>query len=743
MMRRFVTLFLFPLFVLLGAAPALRAQYYSINIDLKTAAAMQAAYSAGAAGEAFYNEQVKSILEHYRGAETAAAGIFSSEYLRRRALTDLGIWESATENWYYRRIYNMVAARIMPKVWTVAGMMLRSPHNALYWGSYLVKVCDETKALCMQFESVVTNSTLSFGDVVFLQIKEEIAEIFRLSGLGGIDFKAVLDGFADIGDSLTKEDLKEDLDRLYSKGTAILSAGVGNLSESILQTSNFNDLFEGRIGAAFDIVENYQALFESLKSDAGGTLYALLGGDAAVADLFDVSGYNITEWADDYARELMGQYYRQRWYIKGPSGVVYEEVFDSFSMDLTTFMARMNAKLSAYNDNEEGANYTLESEGKNYYQTTDTQRIHGVEAAAISVTCSGGAKLSEGSTRYKCGTCGATLSAHTKECSMRTSVTDGSTDTSELESMKAEAQAQVDALTSEILALQQRNAELLRQISEASIEEAAVLRQEYNANKDRIEELQVQLRAAQERLKDIETALDDAYSGEEVSTDDYHRIPAIMAELQEAFGLVWQGAGSWSGYTFTRKATMSSLRGTVTFKAKLSIARKPRYFLGIKILRAIVQIDWSLTAEYSDTHVAAVVKLDPTMDDREKADIVNAKITEIARQYPDCTVSVEYMRSSPIQEDRTEDQWHLLWSSDRLEIAREVDTRLTKIYADLVSLEKMMSYRYGIIDVLKDIAPYVNADEGRRMTIVEQCRQRWIRNAYLRDDDEEEEEEQP
>ena len=718
--------------VFLGVPATLRAQYYSINIDLKTAAAMQAAYSAGAAGEAFYNEQVKSILEHYKGAETAAATIFSNEYLRRRALTDLGLWESATENWYYRRIYNLVAARIMPKVWTVAGMMLRNPQNALYWGSYLVKVCDETKALCMQFESVVTNSTLSFGDVVFLQIREEIAEVFRLSGIGGVDFKAVLDGFADIGDSLTKEDLKEDLDQLYRKGTAILSAGAGNLAESILQTSNFNDLFEGRIGAAFDIVENYQNLFESLKNDAGGTLYALLGGDAAVADLFDVSGYNITEWADDYARELVGQYYRQRWYIRGQGGIVYEEVFDSFSMDLATFMARMNAKLSAFNDNEEGAYYTLESDAKNYYQTTDKQRIHGVEAAAISVTCSGGATLSEGSTRYKCGTCGATLSAHTKECSMRTSVT------SELESMKADAQAQIDALTSEILALQQRNAELLRQISEASIEEAAVLRQEYNANKDRIEELQAQLRAAQERLKDIETALDDAYSGEEVSTDDYHRIPAIMAELQEAFGLVWQGAGSWSGYTFTRKATMSSLRGQVTFKAKLSIARKPRYFLGIKILRAIVQIDWSLSAEYSDTHVAAVVKLNPEMSDSEKADIVNAKIAEVARENPNCTVSVEYMRSDPIQEDTTEDKWHLLWSSDRLEIAREVDTRLTKIYADLVSLEKMMSYRYGIIDVLKDIAPYVNADEGRRMTIVEECRKRWIRNAYLRDEDDEE-----
>ena len=737
-MRRLILLICVSV-LLLGVTPTLRAQYYSINIDLKTAAAMQAAYSAGAAGEAFYNEQLKSILEHYRGAETAAAGIFSSEYLRRRALTDLGIWESASENWYYRRIYNLVAARIMPKVWTVAGMMIRSPHNALYWGSYLLKVCDETKALCMQFESVVTNSTLTFGDVVFLQIKEEIAQVFRLSTLGGVDFKAVLDGFADIGDNLTKEDLKEDLDQLYRKGTAILTAGAGNLAESILQTSNFNDLFEGRIGAAIDIVENYQALFESLKSDAGGTLYALMGGDAAVADLFDTSGYNISEWADDYARELMGQYYRQRWYIRGPSGTVYEEVFDSYTMEMNAFMARMNAKLSSFNDNEEGIVYTLESDGKNYYQTTDAQRIHGVEAAAISVTCSGGATLSEGSTQYKCGTCGKTLSAHTKECAMRSSVTDGSLDTSELESMKADAQGEIDALNSQILSLQQRNAELLRQISEASIEDAAVLRQEYNANKDRIEELQAQLRAAQEKLKDIETALEDAYSGDDVSTDDYHRIPAIMSELQASFGLIWQGEGSWSGYTFTRKATMSSLRGQVTFKAKLSIARKPKYFLGIKILRAIVRIDWELTAEFSDTHVAAVVKLDPSASDSEKAATVNAKVSEIARQYPDCTVTVEYMRSAPVQEDTTDDKWHLLWSSDRLEIAREVESRLTKIYADLISLEKMMSYKYGVIEVLRDISPYVNTDEGRKMSIVEECRKRWIRNAYLRYEDDDEE----
>ena len=40
-------------------------------------------------------------------------------------MTELGIWNSSTENYYYRRIYNMVSGKIMPKIWTVAGMMLK------------------------------------------------------------------------------------------------------------------------------------------------------------------------------------------------------------------------------------------------------------------------------------------------------------------------------------------------------------------------------------------------------------------------------------------------------------------------------------------------------------------------------------------------------------------------------------------------------------------------------------------
>ena len=93
-----------------------------------------------------------------------------------------------------------------------------------------------------------------------------------------------------------------------------------------------------------------------------------------------------------------------------------------------------------------------------------------------------------------------------------------------------------------------------------------------------------------------------------------------------------------------RTASMPNINGTITFKATISIARKPKYFLGIKIHRAIVQISWTLTTEYSDTQVVAVINLDPSKTDQQKADEVNAKLSEIAREYPSCDPTVEYAK---------------------------------------------------------------------------------------------------
>ena len=818
------------------ALKTIKAQYYSVNFDKETVAKMVASFNTEAATEMYYADQIAKIREHYQAAEVAAAGIFTSKFLDRKALTDLGLWTSSTENYYYRRIYHMVSAKIMPKIWTVAGMMLKSPQNALYWGSYLYKVCDETKNLCYQFESIVTNSSLSFKDIAFLEINEELRAILKLSELGDVDWKAILDNIGDIPSNFSKESLQEDLDNLYSMGVNIATAGANNLINSILANSNFSGTIMDKTASVIEIADNVYNLYDNITTNTGGTLLNLIGGQDAVANLFNLSNYNATAWLTDYAREGMGQYYTQRWYIyrvdrgsvnlcdyypptdensilygdhwyridtrdenfypnssqwesilqnsenhagwsrsrvqelnnsndgfyysinywsssyilsKSKSGqyakayayeihvtkswnnteIKYEDVFDSYTMDLASFKAGLNARLADYNDNEDGFTYYIGSDSKKYYQATDAQKIAGCETATISVTCHDGAKLGEGTTQYKCSSCGGSVNDHTKQCAMSTSITETGFDTSELDGKISEAESKIAMLQSQIAALEAQNADLIKKIANASIDDAAIYRQQYNANKNQIASLTSEKSNWESILAQYNQAKQDALNSESAQTDDYYRIPAIMQDYKTAYNLIWNGSGSWEGNTFVRTATMPNVTGVITFKATVSIARGPKYFLGIKIHRAIVQIAWELTTDYSDTQVVAVLELDPQKSDAEKAAEVNAKIAEIAREYPNCETSVEYAKTDPVESDETEDTYHLLWSSDRLEIARDIDTRLTKIYADLVSLEKMMHYKHSIIDILKTIAPYINDEEGRRLTLVEQCRKRWLRHA--------------
>ena len=827
--------YLFIIILFVCAAVPMTAQYYSVNYDKRTVAEMTAAFASEAATEAYYAEQVAKIREYYQAAEVAAAGIFTSKFLDRRALTDLGLWTSSTENYYYRRIYNMVSAKIMPKIWTVAGMMLRSPQNALYWGSYLYKVCEETKTLCYQFESIVTNSRLSFRDIAFLEINQELAAILKLSELGDVDWKNLLDNFSDIGSNFTKDNLKADIDNLYAMGVSLASAGAGNAVSSIVGNSNFNGTLMDKTSSVIEIAENTYDLYNDLSANAGNTLLQFVGGQEGIANLFSLSNYNTTAWITDYAREGMGQYYTQRWYIysvdqgseklcdyypptdddailygdhwyristtdpdfypsssqreaalqnsenhagwsrsrvqqlnnsndgynynisyyssayilsKKKSGqyakayayeihvtkswyrqeVKYEDVFDSYSMDMATFRAGLNARLADYNDNEDGIRYYIGSDSKRYYQATNAEKMAGCETATISVTCHDGTKLGEGSTQYKCSQCGGSVNAHTKQCSMATTITSESVNTSEIDAKIAETEGRIASIDTEIARLEAENSNLLKQIQTSSVEDAARYRQQYNANKDRISVLKSEKSAAEKELADYNQAKQEAVDGENAATDDYYRIPAIMQDCKNAYNLSWNGAGAWEGNTFVRTASMPNINGTITFKATISIARKPKYFLGIKIHRAIVQISWTLTTEYSDTQVVAVINLDPSKTDQEKADEVNAKLSEIAREYPSCEPTVEYAKSSPVESDDTEDTYHLLWTSDRLDIARQIDSRLTKIYADLVSLEKMMHYKHSIIDILRSIAP-LDTDQGRRLTLIERCRKRWLRNA--------------
>ena len=852
---------------------SVRAQYYSINVDYQTMAAMSEAYTTENAMEMLHNENLQKIYDSYKAAEVASAGIFASKYLDRKALTNLDLWNSEDENRYYKRIYNIVSRRIIPKTIQCAELMVKDPATAMYWGSYLLKTCEDVKSLCQQFESVVTNSSLSFKDIAFVEISDQLKTVFNITNLGSVDWKNLFEHLGDdIENAFTEENLKADFDNLIGKGVGLAGAGYTNGVNNLMQGSNFNGSLQEKLGSVLTLVDNASNMYGEFKDLSTGQLLTTLMGEDNISNLFKASDYNLTRWITDYKDAAQGQYYTQRVYIyrrdygseqlcdyypptddnsilhgdhwyridtkdpnfypssaqkeaalqnseahagwsrsrvqqlnnndnvntysinywsssyvlsKSKSGQyakayayeihvtkswdikeeVYEDVFDSYSMDWNTFMAQMNARLDQYNANGEHTeinsiddlqhyidthpnetNYTyyIGYDARSYYTASDARKIAGASSATFTVTCHDGGSLGKGSTTYKCGSCGSSPSSHTKQCSMYTTLqANDAVQTNDLKNQKRELEAQAATIQNRLDALNAENSELLRKMSKAANQEEYLQYQsQYNANRDTIRNLQSQLDDLNRQIRDLENAILEAEEGEQQQTDDYTRIPALMQNMQNAYHITWTDNGSWSGYTFTRNGTVGSVKGTVTFKATVSIARKPKYFLGIKIHRAIVQIDWELTSDWEDSNVAEIMDLDTSKSDEENARLVNQKLSELKRQYPNCDVTVEYSKTPSFETEDTDGTYHLLWASDRLEIARGIEARLARIYTDLVMVEKFLHYKHSYKAWIKDLLPKLNADRDRKMSIAEQCRRRWMRLGgsqdaiYQEDDDE-------
>lgn len=201
--------------------------------------------------------------------------------------------------------------------------------------------------------------------------------------------------------------------------------------------------------------------------------------------------------------------------------------------------------------------------------------------------------------------------------------------------------SQISDINTQITGLETENASIIKQLASASLEVQPALRQRYNENKSRIDSLKSQLDSLNARLSQIQQAKDEAREGETVQTDEGH----------------------WEDWDYVRTAKMGNMTGGVKFIATVSMVRKPRYFLDIKIHHTIISISWKLTAHYTNTQVVDMLELDPVMDDAANAQLVNDRLSEVARDYPERQVSHEYIRSKSVKEDDSEDVYHLLWSS--------------------------------------------------------------------------------
>ena len=717
--------------------PLLAGGWYSVNIDAKTTAAMSAAYAVEAATEMMNDASVQKMLDHYTNAEVATAGVFASKWLDRKALQNVGLFGNAEENYYYRRIYALVSAQIMPKLVEVAALMIKHPDQALYWGPYLFRVCEQTKQLCMTFETVVANGKVSFQDIAFLAINDNLKGLFDLAKLGEVDWKAVWEHLAEFGSGLTKEDLEEDLEGLMTAGGAIASAGGGLLDSLWVNSSKVGNVFHSKPGEIIQLYHNFKDMYETLSNPANikdmVMAQILTTGDEGVANLFTLDGYNITSYISDFLQEMQGRYYTQRWYIylrdSGREQEVYEETLDTQYESEQAMQAKFNAKLAELNDNEDGRVYHIGKDSKHYYSAADANKMKGCASVSFTMECHDHATLGEGNFSWKeNGDQRYALDENSKRYAMETTLS-GGYNTSEFDAGISEWGGKVTSLTAQIHSLEETNDDLLAQISRASVEDAAELRRQYNANKSEIARLQSQLSYAKSQLQQYQNAkqtLVDDYANE---LDGTYRIPAVMHEIETAYAIQWTDAGSWMGWSFIRHGNVPHITGEVEFRADLSKERGERRFLGIRIHRAILAVHWTLTANYSSSQIVDMMQLDPGLSDEEKANQVNERMRQIMSDHPWCTVEAHYAYSNPREVEDDDEAIHLLWVSDRLAIARDVDYQLSKIYAQLILCEKFLRNKESMENRLKQMLGIAVLDGADRIRIGGRSFRRWRRAA--------------
>lgn len=313
MMRRLAISFV----CLLLSFSSAEAAYVHVDYDYKGAMMVEAAYLALAKAEGLNTEDIHDILDHYTSAEVATAGIWTSKFLNRKALKDIGLFSSA-ENHYYKIIRFTVQKRITPRMLRIGKELLCYPDQFLYWGPYLFKTCEDVMNLCAQFEAIVTNGKLSFSDINFLQLNSDLDEYFNLSKLGNIDWQQTWDRITNFP-TPKWEDFREDYKELFGKVSPVNLAIAGE--EDVKgRASHIFDKFAEAPESLPDLFNQVQDAFREVTSDAAirGILEGVIGDlkdSLAVERLFDLGQYNVGAYINDYISQLNGQYYTQPWRI--------------------------------------------------------------------------------------------------------------------------------------------------------------------------------------------------------------------------------------------------------------------------------------------------------------------------------------------------------------------------------------------------------------------------------------------
>lgn len=419
---------------------------------------------------------------------------------------------------------------------------------------------------------------------------------------------------------------------------------------------------------------------------------------------------------------------------------VYEEIFDSETMDEETFKKRMTSKLNYYNSLESDKEaskqvvYKLGYDAPKYYTIADENKLKNCNSVVFLARCDEGADLAEGSFNWKENGDQGKYLEDPKSKNFAMGVTPANNNgANDLQAKKKDLQAEVQRIEDEIRSIDKEKRTLIEQINQAKLahdeNKVAELRSRYNALTDSQETFRGQLSQVRNTLNQLDNAINEYYKELSEGAGSSSRISSNMRELEGLFKLTWHDEGEWvignNQYTFVRHAYCEQARSEVTYTAVLKLQKKPQYFLGIRIHRAILSVDYKLSASYSSENVIETMELEASLSKKERVDKINERQKQLMEDMPDCSITLRYNYGKDLPEEEDPDAIHLLWASDRLAVARNIEYQLSTIYSQLILLEKVMNDRQTIMDFLTNNVFHAVTRKSRG-TIAEYALQRWI-----------------
>lgn len=842
--------------IVLSAVPVYScfAQYNSVNIDEATTAAITASFAANKAIETVNIEALDSIRKSYTRATLAVSGIFLTKRMEYRNLIRPGIFGS-DETKHYQRIKELVAFKIIPKIYSVTGLCLEYPHQAYVWGPYMFKVCSDIYLYCMEYEQMVTNGQLSFKDISFPKFKEELESLFNLEKFGGVDWKSLITSISSFKggsynvDSI-KDLLKGDFNDIVSMGKEVIGT-AGNFVDSAFNKNSgsaFEKLFSFKTDSIMQAVDRFMDVYKMFNDSVNVTNILKRVTDvidsSSVKNLFKIRPYNLDSFKVEYgSKDADQKYFRQRYYIvsknaeyektvsvicdythkndvigsdtearrqelimkaqnacgwsrerveqlnehfdpesnnpqyrcwyeifinvssqpmildnmywlmcnikveetrytsNGGEEIVYEAVYDSQEGNEAEFIKDINYKLGDYQAAYPQKHFELKKEDPKYYTASSESTMSGCYAVTFLANCTEGSKLGAGQFEFKVQPKHNPLNEDSKRYCMETTISNDGSEVQELDNAISSKQKEIDNLNNEISQLQNEINELYKKLD---FQNASSVQNQIDKKDELLKQKKSQLQQKQTELQQLQENREEAYTEYVSEEDEAERIPAVMRRYEVAYGLQWQDQGSWHGWTFVRRAYLPNANGYVNFTATISRVRGEKYFLFWRIRRSIIRVEYSITSSVSSSDVIDIMQFDTDTSAKERSEKVNKRLSELMSENPGCEIKVQYESPVSVEEEEENHKVHMLWYSDRLRLAIQIENRLNKIYAELLLCEKWLRSHVTLKQYLvaKALEPIVRA---KREAHSNESLRRWryaatigsgMGTAYKEEDDE-------